>query len=425
MLELVAVPPLTLDAYRAHAGGETIDEIRRLAEPLRGARVLHVNATRFGGGVAEILPTLTALMRDAGLVAEWRIIPGEDRFFDVTKRIHNGLQGMSVGLDEAARSTYLEANRRFAGLFEGEYDFVVIHDPQPAGMRGLLPSAGGHWIWRCHIDLTAADPATWEFLRPLLQPYDAAIFTMPEYAKPDLGVSMVAIIPPSIDPLSPKNLPLEPKLVDDVVYRMGLDPERPLLLQVSRFDPWKDPQGVIDVYRRVKRDFPGAQLALLGSMATDDPEGWLVYKQVLRYAGMDEDILIATNLDGVGALEVNAFQRAADVVLQKSKREGFGLTVSEALWKGVPVVGGRVGGIPMQIDADGGRLVGDVREAGDACVELLGDPQLRHRLGAAGRERVREHFLSTRNVRDYLRLFNALRAGSPDLVPRGEEFARA
>ncbi len=425
MLELVAVPPLALDAYRAHVGDEAIDEIRSLAEPLRGARVLHVNATRFGGGVAEILPTLTALMRDVGLDAEWRIIPGEDAFFDVTKRLHNGLQGMSVGLEESGRHTDLEANRRVAGLFEGDYDFVVIHDPQPAAMRAHLPAAPGRWIWRCHIDLTDADALTWDFVRPFVDVYDAAIFTMPEYAKSDLAIPIVAIIPPSIDPLSPKNLPLEPRLVDDVVYRMGLDPERPLLLQVSRFDPWKDPQGVIDVYRRVKRDFPGTQLALLGSMATDDPEGWLVYKQVLRYAGMDEDILIATNLDGVGALEVNAFQRAADIVLQKSKREGFGLTVSEALWKGVPVVGGKVGGIPMQVDADGGRLVTDTTQAAEACGELLGDPELRHRMGAAGRERVRRHFLSTRNLRDYLRLFRALRDGSTSLVPGGEEYARA
>jgi trehalose synthase len=425
MLELVNVPPLSLDAYREHAGEETVAEIRQLAEPLRGARVLHVNATRFGGGVAEILPTLTGLMRDAGLEAEWRIIPGEDAFFDVTKRMHNGLQGMSVGLDDAARETYLAANRRFAGLFEGDYDFVVIHDPQPAAMRALLPGAAGRWIWRCHIDLTAADAATWAFVRPFIEVHDAAIFTMAEYAKPDLSMRAVAVIPPSIDPFSPKNLKLDPGLVDDVVYRMGLDPHRPLLLQVSRFDPWKDPQGVIDVYRRVKRDVPGLQLALLGSMATDDPEGWLVYKQVLRYAGMDEDILIATNLDGVGALEVNAFQRAADVVLQKSKREGSGLTVSEALWKGVPVVGGRVGGIPMQVDGDGGRLVTDATQAVDACLELLGDDALRGRMGAAGRERVRRLFLSTRNLRDYLRLFTALGDGSAALVPDGAEFRTA
>ncbi len=420
MLEQVHVPPLSLDAYAPLAGDEAVDEIRRLAEPLRGARVLHVNATRFGGGVAEILPTLTALMIDAGLDAEWRIIAGDDPFFAVTKAMHNGLQGMDVGLDEEKQATFRRSNERFAREFEGDYDFVVIHDPQPAAMRLELPEAKGRWIWRCHIDLTAANPAVWAFLRPMVEAYDAAIFTLPEYVQPDLKLDTLAYIPPSIDPLSPKNINLEQHLAYDVVYRLGLDPNRPLLLQVSRFDPWKDPQGVIDTYRAVKKEIPDVQLALIGSMATDDPEGWLIYKNILRYAGQDEDLLIATNLDHVGSFEVNAFQRASEVVLQTSLREGFGLTVSEALWKSVPVVGGRVGGIPMQIGENAaGRLVESVPQAIEACLELLRDPALRHHLGATGRERVRRHFLSTRNVRDYLSLFNALREGDRSLVPAG------
>lgn len=420
MLEPVHVPPLSLAAYAPVAGDEAIDEIRRLAEPLRGARVLHLNATRFGGGVAELLPTLTALMLDVGLQAEWRIIPGDEAFFNVTKSIHNGLQGMEVGYDAQARETFLAANRRFAESFEGDYDFVVIHDPQPAALRSLLPAAGGRWAWRCHIDLTAADPVVWGFLRPFVEAYDAAVFTLPDYVQPDLRMDILAYIPPSIDPLSPKNIGIEPHLVDDVVYRLGIDPRRPLLLQVSRFDPWKDPRGVIDTYRAVKKEMPEVQLALIGSMASDDPEGWKIYKEVLRYAGQDGDLLLATNLDGVGALEVNAFQRASQIVLQKSIREGFGLTVSEALWKGIPVVGGRVGGIPMQIGDDAcGRLVTTVDEATAACLELLRDPALRHNLGGAGRERVRQHFLSTRNLRDYLSLFLALRDGDRALVPQG------
>jgi trehalose synthase len=421
MLEEVHVPPLSLGAYESVAGEEAIAEVRRLAEPLRDARILHVNATKFGGGVAEILPTLTGLMRDAGLHAEWRIMPGSDEFFNVTKLLHNGLQGMAVPLDQARRRTYAEASRRFADLFEGEYDYVVIHDPQPAALRSLRPGAPGKWIWRCHIDLTAANPDVWGFVRPMVEAYDAAIFTLPDYVQPDLRVGVLAFIPPSIDPLSPKNMPLEPTLLDDVLYRLGVDPHRPLLLQVSRFDPWKDPKGVIEVYRTVKREIPDVQLSLVGSMATDDPEGWRIYKEILRYAGQDPDLTILTNLDGVGALEVNAFQRAAEVVLQKSLREGFGLTVSEALWKGVPVVGGRVGGIPMQIgDGVGGRLVTTNDEATAASLELLRDAELRHRLGVAGRERVRRNFLSTRNLRDYLRLFNALRTGDHSLVPTGE-----
>ena len=421
MLEEVHVPPLSLAAYGAVAGEEAVAEIRRLAEPLRGARVLHVNATKFGGGVAEILPTLTGLMRDVGLEPEWRLMPGDDRFFNVTKLVHNGLQGMDVPLDQEKRRTYEQASRRFADLFNGEYDYVVIHDPQPAALRSLRPGAPGKWIWRCHIDLTAANPDVWGFVRPMVEAYDAAIFTLPDYVKPDLRVRVLAFIPPSIDPLSPKNMPLEPALLDDVLYRLGVDPHRPLLLQVSRFDPWKDPKGVIEVYRTVKREIPDVQLSLVGSMATDDPEGWHIYKEILRYAGQDPDLTILTNLDGVGALEVNAFQRAAKVVLQKSLREGFGLTVSEALWKGVPVVGGRVGGIPMQIgDGVGGRLVTTNDEATAASLELLRDDQLRDRLGVAGRERVRRNFLSTRNLRDYLRLFNALRTGESSLVPAGE-----
>jgi len=420
MLEEVQVPSLSLDAYRSVAGEAAVEEIRRLAEPLRGARVLHVNATKFGGGVAEILPTLTALMKDAGLAPEWRLMPGDDAFFNVTKLVHNGLQGMDVLLDPDKRRTYKEASGRFADLFEGEYDYVVIHDPQPAALRSLCPGAPGKWIWRCHIDLTAANPDVWGFVRPMVEAYDAAIFTLPDYVQPDLRVGTLAFIPPSIDPLSPKNAAIDKAVLDDVLHRFGVDPDRPLLLQVSRFDPWKDPQGVIEVYRAVKREIPDVQLALVGSMAADDPEGWGIYRDILRFAGQDADLTIFTNLDGVGALEVGAFQRASDVVLQKSLREGFGLTVSEALWKGVPVVGGRVGGIPMQIgDGVGGRLVESIDQATEACLELLRDNELRQRLGVAGRERVRRNFLSTRNLRDYLRLFTALRTGNTSLVPTG------
>jgi trehalose synthase len=421
MLEQVTVPPLSLDAYAPQAGEEAVAEIRRLAAPLRDARILHVNATKFGGGVAEILPTLTALMRDVGLDAEWRIIPGDDPFFDVTKRIHNGLQGMAVPFGDDATGTFLRTSHRFADAFEGDYDFVVMHDPQPVAIRDLLPDAGGQWIWRCHIDLTAANPTVWGFLRPFVERYDAAIFTLPDYVQPDLALETLAYVAPSIDPLSAKNAPLEPAAADDVVRRFGLDPDRPLLLQVSRFDPWKDPNGVIDAYRTVKRDMPDVQLALVGSMASDDPEGWQLLKEVQAHAGGDPDVKILTNLDGVGSPEVNAFQRASEVVLQKSLREGFGLTVSEALWKGIPVVAGRVGGIPMQVGTndEAGRLVDSVDQAAAACAELLGDPGLRRRLGDVGRERVRHNFLSTRNLRDYLSLFTALRGGDKAYVPAG------
>ncbi len=420
ILEPVQVPPLPLAAYAASAGDEAIAEIAELAAPLRGARVLHVNSTKYGGGVAELLPTLTALMRDVGLDAEWRVVVADEEFFKITKLIHNGLQGMAVELDAAQRDAFQRYQRRFARGLRDDFDFVVVHDPQPVGLASLAHRRGAHWIWRCHIDLTDADPGTWGFVRPSVDPYDAAIFTLAAYAKPDLGVDTVAIIAPSIDPLSPKNLAVEGHLADDVVFRFGVDPHRPLLLQVSRFDPWKDPQGVINVYRHVKHEMPDVQLALIGSLATDDPEGWRIYRDMLRFAGSDPDLTILSNLDGVGALEVNAFQRASEVVLQKSIREGFGLTVSEAMWKGVPVVGGRVGGIPLQIGEDvAGRLVGSVDEATAACLELLGDAALRHTLGLAGRERVRRYFLSTRDLADYLRLFTALQTGDKAMVPQG------
>jgi trehalose synthase len=419
MLELVAVPPLALDAYGAFIGEAAVAELRRFAAPLAGARVLHLNATSFGGGVAELLPTMTALMRDLGLDAEWRVIAADEAFFDVTKALHNGLQGMSVGLDGRRRATYAAAQARFAAEFEGTYDFVIVHDPQPAGLRRLLPHAPGSWIWRCHIDLTAADPETWAFLRPEVEAYDAAIFTLPEYVQPDLRLAQLAYIPPSIDPLSPKNRVGDPAAARAVVARFGIDPDRPLLLQVSRFDPWKDPIGVIDAYRRLKVETPGLQLALVGSMATDDPEGWRVYQQVLRHAGEDDDLVILSNLDGVNAAEVNAFQQASTIVLQKSLREGFGLTVSEALWKAKPVVAGRVGGIPMQLGDTGGRLVDSIDGTVDACRELLGDPDLRRRLGEGGRERVRHHFLSTREVHDHLSLLRALQERDARLLPQG------
>lgn len=421
MFELVHVPPLRLADYAAVARGDDLARIAELAERLRGSRVLHLNSTKFGGGVAEILPTLTALLADVGLEAEWRVIGGDDAFFTATKALHNALQGDARAWTAEHRRHYEATTRRLAAELEGAYDFVVVHDPQPLGIRALRPDLAGRWIWRCHIDLSMADPEAWAAILPWVNVYDAVVVTLAEYVRPGLTVPIVAVSPPSIDPLSPKNRPLPTEMANDVVHRFGVDPSRPLLLQVSRFDPWKDPFGVIDAYRIVKASVPDVQLALIGSMATDDPEGWSVYKRVLRYAGQDDDLHVLTNIDGVGPLEVNAFQRASEVVLQKSIREGFGLTVSEALWKGVPVVGGRVGGIPLQIGANlCGRLVDDVPGAASACLELLGDPDLRAELGRIGRERVRRNFLSTRNLRDDLALFVALTDGRLDLVPRGE-----
>jgi trehalose synthase len=416
MLTSVPVTPKVLADYRPIVGDAAVDEIQRLAEPLRGARVLHLNATAFGGGVAEILSALIPLMNDLGLKADWRIMSGADEFFAVTKAIHNGLQGMFVPWTPAMRDTWLHYNRLNADLMDGEYDFVVVHDPQPAGVLALGLERGrpkvGKWVWRCHIDLTAAQPELWDFLRPSLAPYDAAVFTLKQYAKEDVPTPRIFCLPPAIDPLSPKNVQLAPDTVEAILSRYAIDPHRPLLTQVSRFDPWKDPLGVIDAYRLVKREIPEIQLVLVASMAHDDPEGWSYYERTARRAGEDMDIQILTNLTGAGNVEVNAIQTAARVVVQKSLREGFGLVVSEALWKGRPVVAGNVGGIPLQVlDGVTGYLATSPAACADRILYLLRHPGEADSMGAAGREHVRANFLITRYLCDHLKMYTALAGG--------------
>jgi trehalose synthase len=285
---------------------------------------------------------------------------------------------------------------------------VIVHDPQPAAMRGYLPDRPGRWIWRCHIDLSTPNPQVIERIVPMVEPYDCKVFHLQDYVPAGVD-GKVEILPPAIDPLSPKNMALSPEDAAFVCDQFGVDVDRPLICQVSRFDPWKDPLGVIDAYREVKKQVKDVQLALVGSMATDDPEGWDFFQQTHEHAAGDEDIKILNNLNNVGAIEVNAFQSQADVVLQKSIREGFGLTVSEALWKARPTIAGNVGGIPLQIqDRSTGYLVNSPEEAAQACIEALSDPELGKRLGRAGKEYVRTHFLMPRLLRDWLRIFTDL-----------------
>ncbi len=412
-MQSVALSAKSLSDYASVAGEDVIAELERLARSLQGARVVHISSTAYGGGVAEMLHTLVPLMRSAGLDADWRIISGADEFFTVTKSMHNALQGMDLNLTPAMRAAYLHANVDNAVYFEDGYDFVIVHDPQPAALRMLRSGDSGRWIWRCHIDLTAANSQYWAFLRPFVQAYDAAIFTLPTYVKSDLRVGKVAIIPPAIDPLSPKNGPMSTDDARRIVRLYGIDPDRPMIVQVSRFDPWKDPLGVIDVYHGVKQEFPGTQLVLVGSMAHDDPEGMEYYQRTREYAGDDPDVHLLSNLDGVGNVEVNAFQRVASVVLQKSLREGFGLTVAEGLWKQKPVIGGNVGGIPLQIqDGVTGFLVDTIEQATARTLELIRHPERARTMGDRGRDDVRRQFLSTANLGNYLRLFNEL-AGNP------------
>ncbi|RLC96197.1 MAG: glycosyl transferase family 1 [Chloroflexi bacterium] len=412
MLQQVELGQKSLADYRPIVGDETIAEIKELAAPLQGARVVHVNATPFGGGVAEMLITLAPLMRDVGLEAEWQVIKGEDEFFNVTKACHNGLQGMDIPFTDDMQAIWRRYNEMNAARFEGEYDFVVIHDPQPAGMLHYHGrERAKHWAWRCHIDTSHPNPAYWDFFAPYIGEYEAGIFTMEQYVGPGVSYDHLAIITPTIDPLSPKNALLAENKARAIVARFGIDVDRPLITQVSRFDPWKDPLGVIDAYRIVKAQMPEVQLALVGSMASDDPEGWYYLDKTIRHAGEDFDIHILHNFHGVGAFEVGAFQTISDVVVQKSTREGFGLVVTEALWKEKPVVGGNAGGIPLQVlDGETGFLVDSVEECGEKTLYLLQHPEESARMGAAAREHVRRNFLTTRHLADYLHLFNQLAA---------------
>jgi trehalose synthase len=411
MLQLVNVGHKALRDYATIATRGLMDEIRRLAEPLEGKRVVHLSATAFGGGVAEINYTLIPLMRDAGLDVEWRIIHGQEEFFNVTKTMHNGLQGAPETLSAEDREIYLRYQELNAGEFEDDADFVIVHDPQPIGMIGCCPSSRAQWIWRCHIDLSTPNPDTLGFILPWLRTYDGAIFHRRQYVPNGAtGLAAAYIWPPAIDPLAPKNMALSAEDAAYIVDQFGIDVDRPLLTQVSRFDPWKDPLGVIDAYREVKRSAPDVQLALVGSMAHDDPEGWDFYHRTVAYADGDPDIYILSNLNNVGSVEVNAFQVHSSAVIQKSIREGFGLTVSEALWKARPTVAGRAGGIVDQItDGETGWLVDSSADCSRACLEILDDPVAARRLALRGKEVVRRSFLTPRLLRDWLVLFNRLR----------------
>jgi trehalose synthase len=409
MLQLVNVGHKSLGDYATIATRGLMDEIRRLAEPLAGKRVLHLSATAFGGGVAEINYTLVPLMQDAGLEVEWRIIRGAEEFFNVTKTIHNGLQGSPQGLTAEQREVFARYNALNARELEGEYDYVIVHDPQPAAVIEHAPAAGSQWIWRCHIDLSTPNRDVLDVIVPSICLYDAAIFHRRQYVPDAPGLPPAYIWPPAIDPLAPKNMALSVEDAAYIVDQFGIDVERPLITQVSRFDPWKDPLGVIDAYRAVKTRHPDVQLALVGSMAHDDPEGWDYYNQTVTYAGGDPDIYILSNLNNVGSVEVNAFQVHSAAVIQKSIREGFGLTVSEALWKARPTVAGRVGGIVDQIQhGESGWLVASSSECADACAEILSDPQAARQQALRGKEFVRRNFLTPRLLRDWLVLFNRL-----------------
>jgi len=409
MLQTVDVGIESLDNYRSIIDEEKIEEIRQLARELHGARILHLNAAPYGGGVSELLRSELPILRDLGLHADWKVIFGDEKFFNVTKSFHNALQGGAFILDDNTKEVYLSYNVRNAQLLEEQYDYVFIHDPQPLALLHFKGRGKAKWIWRCHIDTSEPNQDVWKFLRPFVQEYDAAIFTMEDFVPPDLEMTKIFIVPPAIDPLSPKNMAISENTCRRVISWVGVDLRKPLLTQVSRFDPWKDPEGVIDVYRMVKQDIPDLQLALVGSMALDDPEAWHIYSRILEYDKGDPDAYVFTNLTGVGNIEVNAFQQLSQVVIQKSIREGFGLVVSETLWKGTPIVAGRAGGIPLQLD-DGvnGFLCERNEDFASKISYLFRNQKEAKAMGERGKEKVRENFLIPRMIADDLRCLCSL-----------------
>lgn len=401
----------SLNAYESIVGAATIRQLRQLGNRLKGARIVHVNSTRLGGGVAEILEWLVPPMCEVGLDARWEVINGNQRFFEITKSIHNGLQGQPVNITRKDWEHYHDTNaanvERLQPILE-DSDFVIIHDPQPTALLGMMPNRRGKWIWRAHIDISRPYRPVWRYLRSFVEKYDASIFSMAEFAQP-LPHPQV-IVAPSIDPLSEKNRDLTSAELEAVQAEYGLDPTRPLLVQISRFDRFKDPVGVIQAYRLVKRVLP-VQLVLAGGSATDDPEGQAVLDDVLHAAENDPDIHILL-LPPDANRTINALQRLADIVIQKSTREGFGLTVTEAMWKRKPVIGGDTGGIRLQVvNFHTGFLVNTPEGAAHRIRYLLRYRQRLAEMGKIAQANVRESFLLTRHLREYLTLMVALRSG--------------
>ncbi len=395
----------SIDQYRDVIGQDAVDEIKDLARKLEGASITHINSTKFGGGVAEILKSLVPLANSVGLKANWSTLSAMEEFFVVTKNFHNALQGMNLPLTEEMKATYLKYNRENAERLETDSDVIFIHDPQPAPLVIFFRNKRSKFLWRCHIDLTNANVTYWEYIKDFIEKFDGLIFSLNKYVREDISHKRIFIVPPSIDPLSTKNRPLTSDEVLNTLKRYDLDPERPIITQVARFDYWKDPLGVIDCYELVKQKVPDAQLLLVGSMADDDPEGEEWYKKTVGKARDLKDVHILTNHDGVGDLEVNAFQRASNVVVQKSLREGFSLSVTEALWKGTPVVATRAGGIPLQvIDGITGFLIHGVEDAAERIRQLIKNQYLAKMLGMEGKEHIKRNFLITRHLRDYIKI---------------------
>jgi trehalose synthase len=406
-----------LEAYESVAGKDVMDHLRQLAQPLTGLRVVHVNSTRVGGGVAEILHKMVPLMQALGLDAAWEVIEGDSVFYQCTKGFHNGIQGNRVDLPESYLKVYEETNRQSAETLVDTLrhaDIVIIHDPQPAALIAHFPERKGKWVWRCHIDASRPFRPVWKYLREFVHRYDASIFSLAAFAR--RLPHPVYLIAPSIDPLHEKNIELGKDEIDAIYGQFQVDPKRPIILQVSRFDRFKDPLGVIQSYKTAKHFLPSLQLILAGGGASDDPEGEVVLSEVRVASGDDHDIKVLL-LPGDAHRTINALQRCADIVLQKSLKEGFGLTVAEAMWKKKPVIGGDTGGIRIQvINHHTGFTVNSPEGAALRIRYLLQNRDILNQMGEKAKAFVRENFLITRHLREYLTLFFVLLYGDQERI---------
>ena len=401
-----------IEEYAEIVGQPTIDELFLLARHLEGKTIQNINSTAVGGGVAEILTRLLPLLKQLGVDARWDVIRGDDRFFAITKKIHNGLHGVPAELTPEEFEIFLEVNRMNAELIDFG-DIVFIHDPQPVALIEKRATHGKNWLWRCHIDFSRPDPAIWRFFEKYINKYDGAVFSAPAFAR-SLMIKQV-LISPSIDPLSDKNRELPESVVNNMFRRFNIDRSRPVVTQISRFDYLKDPLGVIKAYQLAKKNVD-IQLVLAGGGATDDPEGPIVMQQVQEEAEKDKDIHVLFLPPG-SDIEINALQRGSTLVLQKSLREGFGLTVAEGLWKARPVIAGAVGGIPLQItNKYSGILTRSVQGTAHAIKQLINEPEYARRLGINGREHVKHNYLITRHIKDYLLLFISLFENGREIV---------
>ncbi len=394
-----------INDYAAIVGQDVIDELSILGDKLRGKTVQNINSTAVGGGVAEILTRMVPLLKQLGVNARWDVIRGDEKFFTITKKFHNALHGVNEDISSDDLSYFLGVNRENAEGMNSFNDVVFIHDPQPIALIEKKKDIGKKWVWRCHIDFTDPQPDIMNFLKSYIEKYDSAVFSAPAFSR-DINIPQI-LISPSIDPLSDKNRELMPEMIDSVIERFGIDKDRPIVTQISRFDYLKDPLGVIEVYKKVKK-YIDCQLVIAGGGATDDPEGMKVLDEVRARAEDDPDIHVILLPPG-SDIEINALQRGSSVILQKSLKEGFGLTVSEGLWKAKPVIASAVGGIPLQIThKHSGILSHSIEGTSHYLKQLLNEPEYAEKLGVNGKEHVKNNFLITRHIRDYLLLFLSL-----------------